>query len=664
MGRSRQSRSNGARPDTGGAVSWSPDGRHVATEGPEGSKSFDVRDADTGQIVRSLKAPEDVTGLEYSPDGTVLATTDRGGTTRLWNSTTGKRLASIEGPNSLARSPKFSPDGSMLAIVWPDQSLLRIVDVETGEIVVDSRAVTGATRWTGRPTEHVLRWRRRPSRSERCSTWRRARCCRSSRGTSECCTTSNGARTAAPSPRPAALALPTSSLPAPAYSRWSYLATAGSSTPWLGNRIRRAWPRGSNDGAVKVWGVLEGGGRELMTLTGDDVRSGVADIEFSPDGNKLISSGLSGVTSVWDVGLSAGSEVATLPAAGIFPSTAEFSPDGQHLFTTSSGGRVAMWDTDTWEQVRILGEPGPTPDPSFLSEVPLGSQIDVVRIAPSPDGELVAAVSDASATGASPGRVRVLDTESGTTVLDLNVGSLASDVDWSPDGDVLAISGKDGDGAFVRLVDRSGSTIEELPFGDVLVTVAGFALDGDASIVSIEPPRGRYLPDVGRVEVWDWRDTTLTQTIDADPFIAVPSPVDDLVAIGPNDVSPDQSMSIWNIRTGERVTTLGGHTGSPNHLAYTADGTRLAVANSDGTTRIWDPTTGELLLTLGGHLGLVSSVSFNPDGTRLATASVDGRVRVWALDTDSLVEIAEQRVTRTLTDAECLRYLDESRCET
>ena len=44
----------------------------------------------------------------------------------------------------------------------------------------------------------------------------------------------------------------------------------------------------------------------------------------------------------------------------------------------------------------------------------------------------------------------------------VDVGSLASDVDWSPDGDVLAISGKDGDGAFVRLVDRSGSTIEAL----------------------------------------------------------------------------------------------------------------------------------------------------------------------------------------------------------
>ena len=160
-----------------------------------------------------------------------------------------------------------------------------------------------------------------------------------------------------PSPRPAVMAAPTSSPPAPAYSRWSYLATARPSTPWRGNRTRRAWPRRAVDGTVKIWGVIEGGGRELMTLTGDDVRSGVDDIEFSPDGTKLIGSGRSGVTSVWDVGLSAGSEVVTLPAAGFFLSTAEFSPDGQHLFTTSSGGRVGMWDTDTWEQVRILGEP-------------------------------------------------------------------------------------------------------------------------------------------------------------------------------------------------------------------------------------------------------------------------------------------------------------------
>ena len=248
-------------------------------------------------------------------------------------------------------------------------------------------------------------------------------------------------------------------------------------------------------------------------------------------------------------------------------------------------------------------------------------------------------------------------------MLDLTVGSQAIDADWSPDGEVLAIAGRNADGAIVRLVDRAGTTQHELSFGDVVVNVAGFNPDGDSLVVWIEPPRGLYLPDVGRIEVWDWRNETLLRTLDTDPKYAVMSPVDDIVAVGPYDSAPDQTMSVWNTRTGERIETLEGHGGAPNHMAFTADGTRLAVAGNDGTTRVWDPNTGDLQLTLGGHLGLVSSVSFSPDGTQLATASVDGRVRIWALDDDTLLEIARQRVTRTLTDDECRRYLGQPGCE-
>ena len=56
-------------------------------------------------------------------------------------------------------------------------------------------------------------------------------------------------------------------------------------------------------------------------------------------------------------------------------------------------------------------------------------------------------------------------------------------------------------------------------------------------------------------------------------------------------------------------------------------------------------------------------MSFSPDGTQLATASADGKVRIWALDDDTLLEIARQRVTRTLTDDECPRYLDQPGCK-
>ena len=97
-------------------------------------------------------------------------------------------------------------------------------------------------------------------------------------------------------------------------------------------------------------------------------------------------------------------------------------------------------------------------------------------------------------------------------------------------------------------------------------------------------------------------------------------------------------------------------------LAFSADGTRLATAGGDGTVRVWDPGIGEQLLVLRGHKGAVNSVAFSPDGWRLASAAADGTVRSWALDLDELVEIAENGLTRTLTDEECRQYLHTERC--
>lgn len=37
-------------------------------------------------------------------------------------------------------------------------------------------------------------------------------------------------------------------------------------------------------------------------------------------------------------------------------------------------------------------------------------------------------------------------------------------------------------------------------------------------------------------------------------------------------------------------------------------------------------------------------------------------MRIWALDLDELVEIAQNRLTRTFTDDECGHYLHAERC--
>ena len=64
----------------------------------------------------------------------------------------------------------------------------------------------------------------------------------------------------------------------------------------------------------------------------------------------------------------------------------------------------------------------------------------------------------------------------------------------------------------------------------------------------------------------------------------------------------------------ELVREVGGHTDYISHLAWSPDGTILASASADGTTRLWDSETGECVRTLKGHAGPVHSVSFSTHG--------------------------------------------------
>jgi WD40 repeat protein len=67
-------------------------------------------------------------------------------------------------------------------------------------------------------------------------------------------------------------------------------------------------------------------------------------------------------------------------------------------------------------------------------------------------------------------------------------------------------------------------------------------------------------------------------------------------------------------------------------------------------------------VALRGHTGAISDVSVSPDGAHAMSVGADGTVRVWALRLDDLVAIAEDGLTRTLTDAECRRYLHTDGC--
>ena len=111
-------RSHGAE-----CMAFSPDGSMLASAQAalgEGRASLDylvhVWDVRTGDKVKTFEGHvTNVNCVEFSPDGTLLASGSENGTIRLWDADTGQQLETYKGHTDAVNSIEFSPDGKTLA---------------------------------------------------------------------------------------------------------------------------------------------------------------------------------------------------------------------------------------------------------------------------------------------------------------------------------------------------------------------------------------------------------------------------------------------------------------------------------------------------------------------------------------------------------------------
>lgn len=654
-------------PGVGGAVEWSPDGVRLAAAGPDGA--VDILDARSGDVFRSIAGHDAaVNGIAFSPDGAHLGTTSEDGFAKLWDLATGEELFAFDSPlGQDALAPSFSPDGSLFAAAWWNEELVRVVDVRTGEVVRDIETPTSPRSAAFDPggTRLVVA---------------------SLNGDSVVVDVGSGAAVlnlgelraygATWSPDGSAIATAGEDGSARVFD-----AVSGRQrSELLGHRDRvtdvdwrpdgRALATASYDGTARVWLVTAAGGQELFSLTAQDTRAGVADVAFSPDGDRLAAGDVEHRAAVvWDPTIAGTAELASLPAKGGEAESIGFTPDGRSLLAGNAEGGVTVWDAQTFSVTRLLGGSSTSGRPPVEGAIVPPSQVtpyEVNTLAVSPDGRLVAAATVDRSQYPTPSSVRVWDVETGLEATHISPRGYADDVAWSPDGNLLAISASDvdlGEGA-VTIVDRSGHEVAFLPDEQdwVQVRSLAFTADGRGLIGSRSEIRS-FAPVFGQVAVWDWGSGDVERTVDTDGYYAFLSPDGDLLVSTPRTfLTGSQDAEVWDWESGRHLRTLAGHSGSVIHAAFSPDGARLATASRDGTIRLWDPRTGEQQLVLRGHQAEVSSVAFSPDGSRLASVSDDGTLRVWALDLDELVEVARSELTRTLTDDECRQYLHTERC--
>lgn len=106
---------------------------------------------------------------------------------------------------------------------------------------------------------------------------------------------------------------------------------------------------------------------------------------------------------------------------------------------------------------------------------------------------------------------------------------------------------------------------------------------------------------------------------DQNVFAIAWSPDGDLVATG----HYGGSVAVWNLKSGEQVQALSGHTKTVNAIAFAPEGNLLATGGEDSEIRLWNTETWEEAGKLEGHTGWVNCLAFMKDGESLASVSWD-----------------------------------------
>lgn len=301
-----------------------------------------------------------------------------------------------------------------------------------------------------------------------------------------------------------------------------------------------------------------------------------------------------------------------------------YSPDGKLIASASEDQTARIWDAATGNELLTLPHPEPVTHLSFSP--------DSVRLA----------------TGARDGLVRLWDVSSGEELLKIVAATESIDpplytvVDFSPDGKLLATSNdreslvkfwNPASGAKVfTLSDRSWLDIA--PGTDLIPDGIAFSYDGMLVAINLHSS-GLWL---GRIEIWDVKTRQKVQTL-GEPFDAFQFPAfspDGKRLVTP--FGPEGPASVLDVTSGKLLFNLRENA---NTLIYSADGKRLFAASGGGRIKVLDAETGEELLVLVGHTGRVYKLDESPGcvqppaapfewcGIHLATAGDDGTVRVW-----------------------------------
>ncbi len=426
----------------------------------------------------------------------------------------------------------------------------------------------------------------------------------------------------------------------------------------VGRNERRLGPGGGSlVGHVVLYDLVA----DSVVRSFPEFEVGISQFAFSPDSKRIAVAegsklrrmpGLAGQPgSVRILSIESGESLMRLEGHQDTVLTVVFSHDGKHVATGSQDKTAIVWDSETSDKVLTIdGHDEPVPAVAFSPDglrIATGSLDNTIQIRSIQEGELLTTLratenSDPlfkSYYEAFKGKAGIGSPGSYNLTITNGVISL----DYSPDGKLLA----------------AGNANWQLEFWDTQSHRLVSRIRGEqAPVHSVEfRPNGQsVIAQIGST-LSQWDVETAEKLLDLPSVGDVTLSGDGRFAAFANYASRKVDVLELDAPIEQRLLQVTPVRGGANRVVISSDN-RIAAIAGGRNIYLWDLQTGEELSTLTGHQNSVSGLSFSPDGRTLASSSqpdedLSGQeangdaVRLWNVETGALlgeIAVAEKHV--------------------
>ncbi len=376
---------------------------------------------------------------------------------------------------------------------------------------------------------------------------------------------------------------------------------------------------GGKRGTVEVWHVFTG----QPIFTKDRVETAehvftaehdgrVVSVCFSPDGRRVLSASHDETARVWDS--RTGNPLLEFKhESSVYD--AAYSPDGRSIVSGGRDHTARLWRVATGR----------------AAVPPLSHGQTVAKVAFSPDGERVLTTTSDGA--------RLWHLQTGEPISPvLQLGDPVWQMAIGADGrHVVAVSHSGAIGTWERQSDgtwgrQSGTT---LPGLSEAVAVF-FSADASLALVS-KGATAQIRKTQGGAAVGPVLPIATGKKLPMSFAAFSPDRSRVLIACGTRG-SAEGMTRIWDVNAVEPVSVPLATKGVVTYAAFSEDGRYVLTAGGTrspayGEARVWEVATGQPAITQAlFHNEEVTHASFNHDLTRVVTASVDDSAKIWTID--------------------------------